>query len=193
MVHGAVQHRVPTSTAVAVAIGLSSVTTAGSATADEPGGKLSADVLAGYGLNEQYGLGVGVRAGYTLPSRVYVGAGYVYHFGITNPTPQGDAVYRVWLAGGEGGYEIPMGSFVVRPFLGLGLGAHTSTRCIPPSPGVGGCMESTNRGFAVWPGVSLLLPVGVALFGVDLRSDFVTGDTYVFSLLVAFASAGVRF
>lgn len=182
------------SVAVAAAIGLSSASGAGFAAAEKAAhdGKLSAELLAGYGVNEKYGLGLGTRAGYAFSNRLYVGAAYVYHFGVTNPTLYGDAVYRVWLAGGEGGYEIPMGNFIVRPFVGVGLGEYVSTRCAPLISGGGDCAETTNRSFALWPGVSLLLPIGVAVVGVDVRFDIVTGETYVVTPAI-FASAGFRF
>jgi hypothetical protein len=44
----------------------------------------------------------------------------------------------------------------------------------------------------VWPGASVLLPVGVALFGIDVRFDLVTSETYVVSPVV-FGTAGFRF
>jgi hypothetical protein len=154
-------------------------------------GRVSAELLAGYGINEPFRLGVGARIGYTLPIRVYFGAYSAYHFGSTNSTVNGDFRYHVWLAGGEGGYEIPVGPIVVRPYLGLGLGEHTWTSCLPTIAGVWGCAEHTDPGFALWPGVSGLLPLGVALLGVDAQFDIVTGKKT--ATPAVFGTAGVRF
>ena len=68
-----------------------------SPTTDKPERRISVGVLAGIGVNETkikdeagnelkegvgtQGAGIGVRAGYTLPMKVYVGAMFMYHFG----------------------------------------------------------------------------------------------------------------
>lgn len=178
--------------AFAASIGASYAVGEGTAVAAEESGKLGAEGLAGYGINEKFGVGLGARAGYTFASGFYLGASYVYHFGITNPTPWGDAVYRIWLAGGEIGYEFPIGGVVLRPNVGLGPAGYTSTRCMPPVANVGGCTQTSEMLFAVWPGGSLLLPVGLVVLGVEVRSDIVFGETFVSSSAVAFVTAGVR-
>ena len=152
----------------------------------------SVALLAGYGVKDGYNVGVGGRVGETLPNRLYLGATFVDHLGITNATPYGDARYRVWFVGAEGGYEVPTGAFILRPYSGAGAARYTATRCVPFINGVGGCSPSTNTRFAFWPGVAALYRLGPAFLGVDVRFAIVTGETNA-DAVAALATAGVHF
>jgi hypothetical protein len=102
----------------------------------------------------------------------------------------GDVSTKLYYFGVEGGYDIAVSSVVIRPYLGLGAATAKST--IPstcPIPGfcVGGSTSETK--FAVWPGATLLYPIGSAFIGADARF-LVVSDFNAFSL---FATGGLQF
>lgn len=71
-----------------------------------------------------YGLGINVRAGYTLEPRVYLGGELNYFFGASQDFPQyGDVEGSLSIVqyGAEAGYDIGLSqSSVLRPKLGVG-------------------------------------------------------------------------
>jgi hypothetical protein len=77
----------------------------------------------GFGT-DNLNLGLGVRGGYTLPQKVYLGGAVTYHFGTSNtiPVPGGTVTesVHVYYLMFEGGYDITAGPVVVRPMAGLG-------------------------------------------------------------------------
>ncbi len=161
--------------------------TAAASTSD-PGMKISAAALVGYGLNNAapdgadalnlYGLGFGVRAGVSLPSNLYVGGTFIYHLGASQES--GSGAYKVTTKMGmqyygvEGGYNIASGGMTIRPYLGLGqIKAHGET-CVGSVCGSG---ESKSEIY-IAPGAAFLFNVGTSMFaGVDARIVRVmTGD-----------------
>jgi len=152
-------------------------------------GHASVGGLVGYGFKDGMNLGLGVRGGYTLPMNVYLGGTFVYHLGKTESEAGAEASLRSYYLGFEGGYDIAAGPLVIRPYLGLG--AHTVTSSV--SGNLGGVqipeMSSSDTKFALWPGATILYPLGAAFIGADAR--FVIRDELnTFSL---FATGGVQF
>lgn len=139
---------------------------------------VSVGLLLGYGINNMapsgsdtfnaYGLGFGVRAGYTLPMKVYLGGTFIYHLGYSKTVSAGpfsvDVSGRVNPLGVEGGYDFAINDQIsIRPFLGLGLAFFSS----------GGASDSK---LALWPGVLATYNVTDQFYvGLDARYMVVTG------------------
>lgn len=139
--------------------------------------------LLGYGFKDGLNLGLGIRGGYTLPMNVYLGGTFVYHLGKS----EGDASVNVFYYGVEGGYDINAAPVVVRPYLGLG--AATVKAKIPGIPGLFPETSASDTKFSVWPGASVLYPIGSGFVGGDARF-LIVSDYNAFSL---FATGGVQF
>ena len=152
----------------------------------------SAGLLVGDGFKDGYNLGLGARAGVTLPLGLYVGGTFVYHLGSTQTFRGADLRANVFYFGGEGGYEISAGPLTVRPYLGLG---YASPRITQANCSLGACVAGETSGdskFALWPGATVLLPVGNLFVGADLRY-VVPFDTTDGNALGAFLTAGMSF
>ncbi len=81
---------------------------------------LYGSVLSDQELNP-YGIGLGLRAGVTLPMSLYVGASLDYFFG-ESATVGGDENSRSLLQVlGTLGYDASLGPLTLRPSLGLGF------------------------------------------------------------------------
>ncbi|HET9931033.1 MAG TPA: hypothetical protein VFQ35_10110 [Polyangiaceae bacterium] len=153
-------------------------------------GHASAGALLGYGFKDGVGLGLGVRGGYTLPQNVYLGGTFVYHLGKSESTPLGDASVHLYYFGVEGGYDIYAAPVVIRPYVGLG--AATATASIPGGS-FGGVtipeQTSSDTKFGVWPGATVMYPIGKAFVGADARF-LIVSDFNTFSL---FGTGGIQF
>jgi hypothetical protein len=158
--------------------------------ASSPSGPSTA-LLAGYGINERYSIGLGARLGYTFKNRLYAGGALVAYQGITNTTPWGDAKYHVSVIGAEGGYEIPLGPVLVRPYLAAGVARYTSTLCSPTVASVGGCVPTTVTDFTFGPGAATVFPIGIVFLGGDLRAELALGEARLFDLAL-FATGGIH-
>ena len=137
-------------------------------------------------------LGLGVRGGYTMQNRIYVGGAFVYHFGASEEgeTLGGKVESSVsfFYTGAEVGYELPAGPVVVRPYGGVGaMFAKISMKA-------GGDDKSdTSSSIAFWPGctVTYQLPRSSLYVGGDTKLLVVTeGGDPSFGL---FATGGMRF
>jgi hypothetical protein len=153
-------------------------------------GKVSIGALVGYGFKDGVNLGLGVRGGYTLPMNLYLGGTFVYHLGKSQNVGYGDSTMNVYYFGVEGGYDIAAGPVVIRPYLGLG--AVTAKVTMPSGtflgvPVPGGSVSDTKLG--VWPGATLLYPLGSAFIGADARY-LIRSEFNAFSI---FATGGVQF
>jgi hypothetical protein len=132
--------------------------------------------------------GAGLRAGYTLPSNVYLGAGFMYHFGTSTELLGFKVSSSAFYPSAEGGYDIRFGRMVVRPYGGLAvIFSSVSTS----SPGLGEvALHSTSAG--IYPGCAFT-------YDVPASSVFVGGDARILfnldggSSFGAFGSAGMRF
>jgi outer membrane protein with beta-barrel domain len=153
-------------------------------------GKGSIAGLLGYGFKDGTNLGLGVRGGYTLPMNLYLGGTFVYHLGKSESTGFGDVKANIYYFGVEGGYDIAAGPVVVRPYLGLG-GA--TLKATSPGFNLGGISvpsaSNSETRFALWPGATVLYPLGSAFIGADARF-LIVEDSNAFSL---FATGGVQF
>jgi len=162
-------------TAVALAF------TAGSAHADTT--TLYAGVVGGYsavvgedGGPDPFGVGIGARAGLTLPSTsVYVGGLFLFNLGQSASlgTAGAELSTNSLMLGGEAGYELSLGPLVLRPSLGLGL--------LSVSESVAGQVMGLSyeygggQAFYVSPGINALLKLGL-LLGAELRYNAVAGE-----------------
>jgi len=143
--------------------------------------------LVGYGFKDGLNLGLGVRGGYTLPMNLYLGGTFVYHLGKSESTGFGDVKSNIYYFGVEGGYDIAAGPVVVRPYLGLG--AATAKASFPAVAGFTEATSASETRFGLWPGATLLYPIGPAFVGADARF-LIVEDFNAFSL---FATGGVQF
>jgi hypothetical protein len=137
-------------------------------------------------------LGVGIRGGYTLDRRIYVGGTFLYHLGSSSKEELGGASLEssvsLFYTGVEGGYDFPVGPVILRPYAGVGaLFASVSTKAD------GSDTSETRSSLALWPGctVSYDLPRSSIFVGGDTRVVIVTsgGDPS----LGVFATGGARF
>jgi hypothetical protein len=147
--------------------------------------------MTGYGFNDGYRLGLGVRGGYALPANVYLGGAIIAHEGgvghqtSTFSTPQTD----VWFFSGEVGYELSYGRVTFRPYLGAGYALVRESfppNCVTP------CDPSTRGRFAIAPAIAVLFSFDRFLVGVDGRYFVWTGDDYANAPAV-FATVGLMF
>lgn len=113
-----------------------------------------------------YGLGFGVRGGYTLDFGLYVGAAFHYYLGFTEKVElPGIATFEVsgniYKFGAELGYDVGLGpQFVLRPKLGIGYGIATVE-----AEG----SSSSEGGLAFTPGLQGLYSLGQAFLSADVR------------------------
>lgn len=115
---------------------------------------VSLGVLVGYGSNGLYKFGLGVRGGYTLPQKIYIGGSFVYHFGETETEIDASVSEHMFYLGPEGGYDfaIPgVPQLLVRPYLGLG---YASFHASASGDAVGTQLAVSQSGFALWPSVT---------------------------------------
>jgi len=149
---------------------------------------ISVAALGGFGINNAagdntdsiniYGAGFGVRAGYTLPFKLYVGGLFQYNLGKSIDLPQelggGSVKYRTMNLGGEVGYNFDIAQFTLRPYLGVGVGiAGGDLRFTAPSNG----NEGTKVKFSLWPGVQGVYNFNDQLFaGLDVRYTYISSD-----------------
>jgi len=153
-------------------------------------GKVSIGALAGYGFKDGVNLGLGVRGGYTLPANIYLGGTFVYHLGKSENVGIGDVKVNVYYFGFEGGYDIGAGPVVIRPYLGIGAatakgsysGGNFGGYAIPS-------YSSSDTKLGIWPGATLLYPLGSAFIGADARFLIVSD----YNALSLFATGGVQF
>ncbi len=147
----------------------------------------SVGALVGWGFNGGAKLGLGARAGYTLPMHVYLGATFIYHLGESEYGGKANFLYP----GVEGGYELSLGPLLVRPYLGLGpLILHETLPSVTVAGVTNAQGSSSTTYFAVWPGVTGLYPVSPHVFiGADVRYVILSD----FSHVAAFITGGARF
>jgi hypothetical protein len=145
----------------------------------------SAGLLLGYGFDDLYKVGFGVRGGYTLPQMpIYVGGTFVYHLGTSEDFPGGSATINVMMIGAEGGYELAAGPVIVRPYAGLGIAVFKESVPSVTIAGVtaGGGSASTSKLYFS-PGATVLYPVTPNIgLGVDAR--YVISDESALDLML---------
>jgi hypothetical protein len=160
----------------------------------------SVGLLAGWGFKtdrrtanfgaDPYGLGAGLRGGYSLDVQLYVGLFVIYYLGSSetgnaartnDPTITATASYLQ--IGAEAGYDWWVGPVMVRPSLLIGPAiAFTDNPQLP---------RSSVTSLMLAPGLTVVHPIDEWFIGGDLRGTIVTGNG-VSDVLLA-ATAGLRF
>jgi hypothetical protein len=165
---------------------------------DGDGRHISVGLVVGWGFltdrrpgalgADPYGLGLGVRGGYSFDSGLYLGAFYSYYLGssqtgvvggtrIVNP-----ATANYMLFGLEVGYDWWAGPVVVRPSLQLGVGLGITDYEITQSP---------LGSFLFGPGITVYKPFDGFFVGGDARASIVSGDGV--SAFLLNLNGGMRF
>jgi hypothetical protein len=164
-------------TASAQTMATTSTSAATATSADEVGaGGASAALLLAYG-SSGLKFGIGARGGYTFPQPT--GPGHFYVGGLLSDHFVSNG--NVFYIGPEGGYELPAGPVIVRPYIGLGLANEHGDSVTVEGITVGG--ESTTD-FAFWLGGAVLYPVTSNIgVGADARVLLVDNDSaFIFSI-----------
>jgi hypothetical protein len=145
-----------------------------------------------------FGLAVGLRAGATAPTGLYIGGLLIEHGGYSlrpaAPAVGSTAPARGWrtVVGGEVGYdwETPI---VFRIYIGAGALVDRGADI----DGHGNYVPlSTGVGFGMWPGVTVFYPVRQLLFGLDAhltipgQSDAAVGPELLFVVGTRFCFLG---
>jgi hypothetical protein len=137
-------------------------------------GSVSVALLAGWSHGDELGsggfrtlFGYGARAGYRFEdTRLYLGVTVMaYSDEIREDPAYGGMLYgteHLIYTDVEIGAEYPMGSLILRPYLGLG--ALTAIYDAPPNGGSG-------IGAAVIPGIHARYPSGPVYLGIDVRLE----------------------
>lgn len=123
-----------------------------------------------------FGAGLGAKAGYTLASKLYLGAEANYFFGASRRFPEyGDVQgsLRILHYGAELGYDVGLGSsWVLRPKLGFGAARMT---VVVQVEGLSGDVSET--GMALTAGTGVLWRWGVAFLTAEARYAYLRVDT----------------
>jgi hypothetical protein len=166
------------------------------------GRNLSFQLLIGYGFSgakptNPWGLGFGLRGGYTLDLGLYIGGHVSYFLGTSiESANSGGGTGTIGAASetslktiefaAEVGWDLWISTVVIRPYLGLGAGIHLreSTTSLGTNTGSVGA-------FAFTPGASVFWAPGMFFVGGDVRFNVLGGDG--FSGTSVSALAGLRF
>lgn len=118
--------------------------------------------LFGYASNG-FGIGAGLRAGYTFKEGVYAGAAFMYQHGIDRIPGEASARVGMLYPSAEIGYDFRYESVSFRPYAGAGM------TWFRTSSSLGSSMSDPY--FIVYPGLSITArPAGSMFFaGVDAR------------------------
>ena len=116
-----------------------------------------------------YGPGLGVRAGLTLPTSLYLGASVDYFFGASEDVEGVDVSASLLQVMANVGYDLGLGPLTLRPSLGLGLAQ---------SDVEGGVFESSESDFLLSPGAEAIVGLGLLSVSGEVRYNkiFVDGD-----------------
>lgn len=137
-------------------------------------------------------LGLGIRGGYTMQNRIYVGGAFVYHFGASEEgeTLGGKVESSVsfFYTGAEVGYEIPAGPVLVRPYGGVGAMFATISM-----KGGGEATSDSSSSIAFWPGCTVTYRIPRSSFYVGGDTKLVIATEGGDASLGLFATGGMRF
>jgi len=134
-----------------------------------------------------FGLGFLGRVGFGLPLNLYVGGNFVYYLGTTNELAGVKFSQNTWYAGGEVGYDIDQGDFVIRPVVGIGGLVLRSKTCVADLCST----HPSATSFYVAPGVYGQYDIGPAYVGANIRYVIPTAMTRLNSFGF-FGSVGVN-
>lgn len=160
---------------------------------------ISVGIAAGYALKldratgglaaDPYGLGAGLRGGYELDFKLYLGVYFMWYLGsstsgstqrIMNSVRETHANY--WQFGIDVGYDWWVADIIIRPSMELGMGIAVTNAT--------GRTTSVSD-FMFGPGITVIYPWDNLFIGGELRGNVVTGNG-VAGLLIA-AQFGMRF
>ena len=128
----------------------------------------------GLGTQDTYGFGVGAKAGYTLPNRLYFGGVGAYHIGNQTEALGNTITNKTWFVGPEAGYDIGVSKVILRPALGIGLAFRNQTA---NGTGLANAGNQTDTRLYIAPGASIIAPIGNFFVGGDARVMFTTKET----------------
>jgi hypothetical protein len=135
---------------------------------------ISAAVTLGWGTDFEsandlnlFGLGTGVRGGYTFDFGLYLGGQFIYYFGGSAERVAGvKNESNEILLGADVGYNIKLAPIVIRPSLGLGI----ALRPYKTESDQNFVKDSdTPVEFYVAPGALVTYPIGMFFVGGDAR------------------------
>ena len=177
----------------------------------EVNAQLKGEAMAGYGFKDGYNIGIGVRAGKDglteSLKQIYIGGVFAYHLGKTTEaeersgfggvtiTRKTKTTTKLWYAGGDVGYNIPLEgqSFQLRASAYVGIANISSSSKSEISGGGipgGGGFEGSSTEFMLAPGATFYLPIGSdSTFGADARFFIVSNA----NALVVNATIGKSF
>jgi len=179
----------------------------------EVNAQLKGEAMAGYGFKDGYNIGIGVRAGKDglteSLKQIYIGGVFAYHLGKTTEaeasgfggvTIKTKATVKLWYAGGDVGYNIPLEgqSFQLRASAYVGIANISSSSKSEisgggiPGGGIpgGGDFAGSSTEFMLAPGATFYFPIGSDLtFGADARFFIVSNS----NALVVNATIGKSF
>ncbi len=173
---------------------------------EKPVRRITVAAIAGVGINETkikdeagnelkegvgtQGVGIGIRGGYTLPIKIYVGAAFVYHLGGSKDKDQVKYSGSTLYLGPEVGYDLDVGPVIVRPYVGLGYGTAKAKAEVG-----GNSIDRSEGGLAFWPGVMARYPIDAFFVGADARYALVTGTDKITNAggVGVFATVGMSF
>jgi hypothetical protein len=116
-----------------------------------------------------YGPGIGVRAGVTLPTSLYLGASLDYFFGESIEIAGGDVNQSLLQVLANVGYDAGLGPLTLRPSIGLGL-AQSNLEIGP--------RDESESNFVLSPGAEAIVGLGLLSVSGEVRYNkvFVDGD-----------------
>lgn len=117
-----------------------------------------------------YGIGLGLRAGVTLPASLYLGASYDYFAGESDTNMGVDVSSSLQQFMGRVGYDLGLGPLTLRPQLGIGLAQASSE--------LGPVDDSTSE-FVLAPGVEFTFGLGLLSVGAEVSYNKVFSDDEV--------------
>ena len=116
------------------------------------------------------GPGFGLRGGYTLPMKLYVGGTFVYHVGETKDENGVKLEGSVFYVGPEVGYDLRVGPALIRPYAGFGL-ASAKLKATAGNSSI----EASGSKLGLWPGAFAAYTFDKYFVGADMRYLVVTG------------------
>jgi len=158
--------------------------------------KVSLALLGSYGFRDPLAPGLGLRAGAHIEGVLpfYFGAVGEYFFGTTRVKKSAtfgdtDNVRRFVYFGGEAGVDVEATSdFLIRPFMGLGLGLDTNKQCDEGQP----CQGDSTLHLTITPGIVGMYQMGSIFVGLDLRYLIIPGASVTSGPVVS-ATIGLTF
>ena len=121
-----------------------------------------------------YGAGLGLRAGVTLPTALYLGGSFDYFFGESEEILGVESSVSLLQLMAHAGYDLGLGPLTLRPGLGLGL-AQTSLDA--------GIADESEGDFVISPGAELIVGLGFWSVSAEARYNKIFADGDVDALV----------